>query len=239
MLRFVAIVGLTLAVGAFAVPQSAVAAQPVVQVVTVKVTPGMLEQYRQELKKVRGVMTRLGSKATMRVWNTTMGGTDVGQVLVGLEYPDQAAWGADSGKIQADAEYQKIQAGLSGMRTVVSNAVWRDISPETSASGAGTTLVLTGVAVKPGKLEEYRQRVGSAKAINERLKIPGRVRMWQADLAGTAAGAVAIGIEYPDVSAYVAAREKLDADAEWQKLLVKLDDVRTVDGRWLYSEITP
>ena len=239
MVRFVAIAGLVLAIGSVAVPQWAAAAQPVVQVVTVTVNPGKLEPYRQELKKVRGVMTRLGIKASMRVWNTTAGGTDTGQVLVGLEYPDQVAWAADAGKLQADAEWQKIQAGLSGMREVVSNSVWRDISLEASSAGAGKTLVLTGVAVKPGKLEEYRKRVGSAKAINDRLKIPSRVRMWQAELAGASTGSVAIGAEYPDASAYVAAQEKLAADAEWQKLFASLDDLRTLEGRWMYQEITP
>ena len=79
----------------------------------------------------------------------------------------------------------------------------------------------------------------SARAINERLKIPSRVRIWQADLAGTTAGALAIGSEYADVPTYVAAQEKLAADAEWQKFLAGLDDVRTVTGRWLYQEITP
>ncbi len=175
----------------------------------------------------------------MRVWNATMAGTDAGQILAGLEYPDQATWATDSAKLQADAEWQKIQGGLSGIRTVVSNAVWLDISPKTSQSGAGSTLVLMGAAVKPGKLEGYRQRVGSVNAINERLKIPARIRMWQAELAGMAAGAVAIGIEYPDVPAYVAAQEKLAADAEWQKLLASLDELRTLEGRWLYQEITP
>lgn len=239
MVRSVAIVGLALALGSFAMPQQAAAAQPVVQVVTVTVEPGKLEQYRQELKKVAGVMTRLGSKATMRVWNTTAGGTDSGQILVGLEYPDQAAWAADSGKLQADAEWQKIQAGLSGVRTVVSNAIWRDISLQTSASAPGKTLVLTGVAVKPGMLEEYRKRATSSMAISDRLKVSGRVRIWQAELAGAATGAVAIGIEYPDVAAYVAAQDKLGADAEWQKLRASFDGLRTINGRWLYAEITP
>ena len=78
---------------------------------------------------------------------------DAGQVLVGLEYPDQAAWAADLPKIQVDPEWQKIQAGLSPVRTVVSNSIWRDISPEASA---GSALVLSGVTVKPGKLEDYR-----------------------------------------------------------------------------------
>ena len=175
----------------------------------------------------------------MRVWNTTTGGADSGQILVGLEYPDQAAWAADAGKLQADAEWQKIQAGLAGIRKVVSNAIWRDVSPEMSSSSAGPTLVLTGVAVKAGKLDEYLERVASARAINERLQIPSRVRIWKAEIAGAATGSIAIGVEYPDASAYVAAQEKLAADAEWKKLLAKLDDLRTLEGRWLYQEIMP
>jgi len=182
MVGSVAIAGLVLAVGSVAVPQWAAAAQPVVQVVTVTVNPGKLEPYRQELEKVPGVLPRLGSRATMRVWNTTAGETDTGQVLVGLEYPDQAAWAADAGKLQADAEWQKIQAGLSGMRTVVSHSVWRGLSLEASSAGAAT-------------------------------------------------GSIAIGIEYPDDPAHVAAQEKLGADAEWQKLFASLDDLRTLEGR--------
>ncbi len=239
MIRSVSIIALALAVSSVAVSPSASAASPVVQVVTVKVNPGKLEQYRLEIKKIRGVLTRLGSKASLRVWNTTMGGTDAGQVLVGLEYPDQAAWAADSGKLQADAEWQKIQAGLAGLRTVVSNSIWRDISPQPSMSGPGSTLVLTGVGVKPGMLEEYRQRLASSAAISERLQAQGRVRLWKAELAGAGTGAVAIGVEYPDVSTYVAAQEKLSADPEWQKFVAKLDELRSIEGRWLYQEITP
>lgn len=239
MLRSVVIFGLGLTMASVAVPQSAAAAQPVAQVVTVKVTPGMLEPYRQELKKVRGVQTRLASKATMRAWSTTEGGTDAGAVLVVVEYPDAAAWAADSPRLRADAEWQKLQTGLIKMRTVVSNSIWRDVSPEASTPSAGSVLLLTGVNVKPGKLEEYRQRVGSMKAISDRLKLGGRTRMWRADVAGTDTGSVAVGIEYPDLATYVAEQDKLTGDPEWQKLLAGLDDVRTLTGRWLYREITP
>lgn len=239
MTRSALIVGLGLTMASIVLPQRATAAQPVIQVVSVKVAPGMLEPYRQELKKVRGVLTRLGSKAGMRAWITTQGGTDVDAVLVGLEYPDQATWAAEAPRIQADAEWQKIQAGLAKMRTVVSNALWRDISPEASAGGPGSVLVITGVDVKPGKLEDYRQRVGSMRGISERLKLGARTRMWHAELAGPTTGAVAVGVEYPDVAGYVAQQEKLAADPEWQKLLAGLDEVRTVTGRWLYREITP
>ncbi len=237
MIRSAAIIALALSFGAIGVP-GASSAEPVIQAVTVKVTPGKLDQYRQELKKIRAIQTRLGSKGTMRVWNVTAGGADAGTVLVGLEYPDAASWAADSGKMQADAEWQKVQAGLAGIRTVVSNAVWRDISPTPSTASAGPTMVITGVAIKPGKLEEYRKAVASAGPITERLKAGGRTRLWQADLAGANSGDVVVGIEYADVASYVSAQEKLAADSEWQKVRSSLDDLRTVNGRWLYQEIT-
>lgn len=237
MIRIAAILALALGFGSLALPLSA-AAEPLIQAVTVKVTPGKLEQYRQELKKIRAIQTRLGSKGTMRVWNITSGGADAGQVLVGLEYPDAASWAADSGKMQADAEWQKVQAGLVGIRTVVSNSIWRDISSVASTASAGATMVITGVEIKPGKLEDYRKAVASATPISERLKAGGRTRLWQADLAGAEAGDVVVGIEYADTASYVAAQEKLAADSEWQKVRASLDDLRTVSGRWLYQEIT-
>jgi hypothetical protein len=237
MVRFVAIVALALGLSTTAVPGTA-SADPVIQVVTVKVNPGKLDPYRQELKKIRAIQKRLGSKGTMRVWNVTAGGADAGQVLVGLEYPDAASWAADAGKMQADAEWQKVQTDLAGIRTVVSNAVWRDISATPSAASAGATMVITGVEIKPGKLEDYRKAVASAAPISERLKAGGRTRLWQADLAGAESGDVVVGIEYADTPAYVSAQEKLAADSEWQKIRASLDDLRTVTGRWLYQEVT-
>ncbi len=239
MIRSITAVCLVTLLGLSMTPRVAAADSPVVQVVTVKVEPGKLEQYRQELKKVRGVQTRLGSKATMRVWNTTVGGSDAGQVLVGIEYPDQASWAADTSKMQADAEWQKIQAGLAGVRTVVSNSVWRDVSPVASKGAAGGTLVLTGVSVKAGDRDDYLQRVATANAVSDRLGLKGRIRVWQAELAGQATGSIAVGVEYPDVASYVSEQQKLTADAEWKKTLAGLDSVRTITGRWLYQEITP
>lgn len=239
MTRSVTAVCLVLLLGLAVVPRMAAADSPVVQVVTVKVEPGKLEQYRQELKKVRAVQTRLGSKSTMRVWNTTVGGDDAGQMLVAIEYPDQASWAADTTKMQADAEWQKIQAGLAGVRTVVSNAVWRDVSPAASKGAAGPTLLLTGVSVKPGERDDYLQRVATANGVSDRLGLKGRIRVWQAELAGRATGSMAVGIEYPDSASYVSEQQKLTADAEWKKTLAGLDGVRTITGRWLYQEMTP
>lgn len=235
--------GLALALTAAAAPKLAAAAhhERVLQVITVEVKPGKLDRYRQEVKKLAGVLARVGSSGKLRMWEATAAGADTGSILVGIEYPNSAAWAADSAKAQGDAEWQKLLAGLDEVRTVESNAIWRDISPtpgQAAAPGSGV-LVITGVQVKPGKLETYRQRIQSGQAIVKRLGAKGQLSLWQADLAGPTTGAVVVGVEYPDVASYVAEQAQLGADAEWQKLVAGLDELRTLGGRSLYQEITP
>jgi len=213
--------------------------EPVIQVVTVQVEPGQLEKYRGEVKKLVGVMERLGSKGTIRMWQTTAGGPDTGNMLVGVEYPDAAAWAADSAKLADDAEWQKIMSGLPAMRTVVSTSIWRDVSTTSGAAGSGSVLLITGVEVKPGKLDAYREKVAGVKAIADRLELGVTPRTWHAEVAGPGTGAVAVGTNHDDLADYVADTDKLAMDAEWQKLLGELDGLRTVTGRWLYQDVTP
>jgi len=63
--------------------------------------------------------------------------------------------------------------------------------------------------------------------------------MWHAEMAGPNTGAVAVGVVYPDLAAYVSDSAKMAADAEWQKLLAGLSEIRTLMGRTMYREITP
>jgi len=231
----------TLALAAVGVPWTAQAdtAPRVAMTFDVKVSPGKADEYAGEIKKLRAAIARLGSKATLRAWNVAVGGPDAGSTIVVTEYPDQATWAADSTKLQADAEAQKIQAGLAGIRTLTDSSLWREITPNPGPPTTGSVLAITGVTVKPGKLEEYRTRVASIAAISGRLGIKSKVRLWQSDVAGTNTGGVVVGIEYPDLATYVADQQKLSADAEWQKTLASLDEVRTVSGRWLYREVAP
>lgn len=220
-------------------PRAAGAAhhEPVIQVVTVEVAPGKLEAYRAELKKLKAVIARIDAKATVRAWEATAAGEDSGNVLVGIEYADDASWAAGSGKMQSDAEWQKIVAGLTGLRTVVSTSIWRDVSPSPVTGAGGSVLVLTGVEVMPGKFEEYRTLVGNARAISDGLGLKNQTRLWRAELAGPNTGAVAVGITYPDLATYAADRATLAADAAWQKFMTDLDGVRTVRSRALYREL--
>ncbi len=232
---------LVLAVAGLAMAKPAAAAhhEAVIQVVTVDVKPGKLEKYQKQVKKLAGIMERLGSRGSLRMWRATTGGPDTGQILVALEFANAAAWAADTTKMQNDEEWQKTISGLDDLRTVESNSVWRDISPTPAAAGSGALLAITGVTVNPGKLDAYRKRVDGARSITERLGLSGTLRMWHAELAGPNTGAVAVGVEYPDLATYVADQGKLAMDSEWRKLISGLDSLRTLNGRWLYQEITP
>ena len=149
-----------------------------------------------------------------------------------------AAWAATQAKLEADTEWGQIQGRLAGLRKLVSLALWKDISPTPAQTGSGKVLVITGIQAKPGKLQEYRTRLTSMQASMKRLGLTGTVRVWQADLAGPETGDIAIGTEYADLATYVAEQAKLSADPEWKKLLAGLDEIRTLQGRWLYEAIS-
>jgi len=217
--------------------------EKVLQVVTVRVEPGELDEYQKKVAKLSAVLERVGSGAVMRMWNTTQGGPDSGQILVALEYKNAAAWAADAPKVQGDSEWQDIIEDLHKIRTLEGSSMWREITPNPTAGvmkpRPGTVLVVTGVAVKPGKLDEYTKRLETGQAISDRLKLSGKLRIWLATLAGANTGNVAVGVESPSLAAYVADQAKLRADPEWRRLIGGLGDLRTLAGRWMYQEITP
>jgi hypothetical protein len=101
----------------------------VLQSVSVRVKPGRLDDYLTKIDKLRNISERLGTSNTMRVWQATAAGEATGTVVVGLIYKDLAAYAADSTKIQADSEWQKLVAGLDGMRTIVSSGLARNVGP--------------------------------------------------------------------------------------------------------------
>jgi hypothetical protein len=83
--------------------------------------------YAAELNKIRAVMTRLGSKATLRSWRTRFAGPDAGAIVVSLEYPDMATFAADDAKAMADPEYRTLIKGLDRTRKIVSDSLYEEI----------------------------------------------------------------------------------------------------------------
>jgi hypothetical protein len=111
--------------------------------------------------------------------------------------------------------------------------------PSLAAADSNTVLQVTAVQVKPGQMDAYLAKVKQLQAILKRLGTSGTTRVWEATLAGDGTGTVAVGVEYPSLAAYAESTSKVSADAEWQKMMAGMDDLRTVVSRSLYRERTP
>jgi hypothetical protein len=92
-----------------------------------------------------------------------------------------------------------------------------------------------------GKAQEFNANVAEAKKIQERLG--GRVRVWQATLAGQNTGLVSYVVEHNDMAAFASFSEKIGADAEWQafaaRTLLGTNPTGTLLSAVLANEITP
>ena len=105
-------------------------APKVLQVVLVSVEPGSQDDYLAELKKAGAIFERLGLPA-FRVWQTTLAGPNTGGTVIGVEYENLAAFAAGTGKLQADAEWQKWLDNIlkKGISQVTSNSLLVETTP--------------------------------------------------------------------------------------------------------------
>ena len=110
----------------------------------------------------------------------------------------------------------------------------------TAGAEGPKALQVVSVDVKPKNLAAYLEKLGKAKAIFARLDLPA-LRVWQSTLAGPNTGALAVGIEYADMTAWAAGQAKLQGDAEWQKWLENLRnwDKSVVVSNSILIERTP
>ena len=85
--------------------------------------------YAAQLKEGSSLIKKVAPKMTMRAWRATFAGNATGAVIVGLEYPGSLADFATAWeKIQADKSVSKWLSGLSGLRTIVSDSLYNEIS---------------------------------------------------------------------------------------------------------------
>jgi len=211
-------------------------AQAVMQTVTVKVNPGQMSTYLGKVAALQGVMDRVGGGARLQVWNATAAGQAAGTTLVSVAYPSLQAYAETSTKATKDKEWQKIMGSLDGIRALVSQGLIESRDGGGMPAGVESGAVLQGilVRVKPGKLDAYLQKIEALKAIQKRVGSTGTTRVWQATLAGQTAGMVAVGLIHPSLAAFADNTGKLQADAEWQKIIGGLDGIRTIASSSLF-----
>ena len=132
-------------------------------------------------------------------------------------------------------DYYLVTTGPDGTPGINGGLIRRRGDP--AAAGQGVNAYVCTVDVPD--LDAYLAKVKQLQAITKRLGAPSTTRVWEATVAGDGSGAVVVGIEYPSLVAYAESTTKLSADAEWQKLMAGMDDMRTVVSRSLYRERTP
>ncbi len=101
----------------------------VLQVVAVQVEAGQLDKYVESVSKFNGIAERLGLEASLRIWGATMAGTNTGTVIVGVLFPNMAAFAEASAKLDADKEWYKLVNGLDDIRKIVSNSLYQELTP--------------------------------------------------------------------------------------------------------------
>jgi hypothetical protein len=224
---------------AFSVPASADDA--VISSASVQVKPGQMDAYLARVKSLQTVMKRLEAGGDVEAWQIMVGGPNTGTTFVVIEYPSLGSYAESTTKAQADAEFQKLMGGLDAVRTLQSTSLYRQVGGPASSGDVATGAVLQtiSVQVEPGRLAEYLAKVQQLQAIAKRVDEANTMRVWQATAAGDATGTVVVGVIYKDLATFAASTTKLQADAEWQKLVAGLDDMRSVVSTGLARNVGP
>lgn len=101
------------------------AAGSILQGVIVQVKPGQLDAYLAKIKTLQAIQKRLGSSATMRVWQSIVGGQATGSVAVALVHPSLVAYAENTTKTNNDPEAQQVLGSLDSIRTMVSTSLYQ------------------------------------------------------------------------------------------------------------------
>ena len=95
----------------------------------VAVSTDDVDDYVEELKKGKAMMSKIAPKMEMRAWQATFAGEETGSVIVALEYPGSlAAFASAWEKTLADKKMAAWLAGLGDVRELVSDSIYRELS---------------------------------------------------------------------------------------------------------------
>jgi hypothetical protein len=84
------------------------------------------------------------------------------------------------------------------------------------------------VRVESGQMDAYLDRVAKLQGVMDRVGGGARVSVWQASFAGTNSGNTMVSVAFPSLTGYAETTTKTSQDAEWQKVMSGLDDIRTI-----------
>ena len=83
--------------------------------------------YAEAIEKGKELMKKAGITETIHVYQAQYAGPDAGAVAVSIEYPSLAALAEAEAKLRNDKDYTEWIKGLSKIRTVVSDSIYREL----------------------------------------------------------------------------------------------------------------
>jgi hypothetical protein len=98
---------------------------PVLRVVVVQADDAIA--YLNQIQVGRGILKRLGSSSTIRVWQARYAGDRAGAIVVAVESPSLTTYAKDEDKASSDPEYQAWMNGLAKLRKVTSDSLYREM----------------------------------------------------------------------------------------------------------------
>ncbi len=84
--------------------------------------------YAAAIAEGQAILTGLGSEATIRVWQARFAGEDTGSIVAAIEWPSMSAMAADDELMGGSEEMDAWLAGLSELRTIVSDSLYQEIT---------------------------------------------------------------------------------------------------------------
>lgn len=100
-------------------------ADPVIRVLVVKTDNPAA--YAKELDTGRAILKKLKTTGEIRAWRASFAGPDTGMVVVTVEWKSLADLAADSKKIDNSKEMREWIAGLSSVRTILSDSLFNEL----------------------------------------------------------------------------------------------------------------
>ncbi|MGZ6971478.1 MAG: hypothetical protein ACXVID_07440 [Thermoanaerobaculia bacterium] len=98
---------------------------PVLRVVVVQTDSP--DAYLKEIERGRGILKRLGSATTLRVFQARFAGDRAGTLVVAAESPSLTTFAKDEDKATSDPEYQGWMKDLAKLRKVTSDSIYREM----------------------------------------------------------------------------------------------------------------
>jgi hypothetical protein len=118
---------LLVTVGLAAIARPLAAADTALRIVVVQTADPAA--YTAEIERGAAMMAAAGSPARIRVWQARFAGDEAGTVVVSVEYPSLAALAADDALFAGNADVRAWLKGLDAIRTIVSDSIYRELTP--------------------------------------------------------------------------------------------------------------